>query len=171
MKEMLAAKLINQVLRLGVQTPDRIILALLSLVVLGAISVTRLPLNFLPKAEFPFIGVQIPYPNGVPGQVERYIARPVEEVLATLGGVQEVFSYSDDQTCFVGVQFEWGREVDVLRLVARGMTDAQIAETLFISARTVHKHLEHVFAKLGVRTRTAAVNRAFGHARGTAVRL
>jgi DNA-binding CsgD family transcriptional regulator len=54
------------------------------------------------------------------------------------------------------------REVEVLRLVAHGQTDAQIAEVLVVSPRTIHKHLEHVYEKLGVRTRTAAVHRAFG---------
>ena len=54
------------------------------------------------------------------------------------------------------------REAEVLRLVARGKTDAEIAAALVVSPRTVQKHLEHVYEKLGVRTRTAAVSRAFG---------
>jgi DNA-binding CsgD family transcriptional regulator len=52
------------------------------------------------------------------------------------------------------------RERDVLRWVAAGKTDRDIADILAISPRTVHKHLEHVYAKLGVETRTAAVMRA-----------
>jgi hypothetical protein len=43
---------------------------------------------------------------------------------------------------------------------AGGKTDADIAARLSISPRTVHKHLEHIYAKLGVETRTAAVMRA-----------
>ena len=49
------------------------------------------------------------------------------------------------------------REREVLELVAGGRTNAQIAEELFISAGTVRRHLENVFLKLGVHTRTAAV--------------
>jgi DNA-binding CsgD family transcriptional regulator/PAS domain-containing protein len=49
------------------------------------------------------------------------------------------------------------REAEVLSLVASGRTNAQIAEDLVISERTVQKHLEHVFRKLRVSTRTAAV--------------
>lgn len=48
------------------------------------------------------------------------------------------------------------RELEVLRFVAEGFTNRQIAETLFVSQRTVQKHLEHLFAKLGVHTRMAA---------------
>lgn len=52
------------------------------------------------------------------------------------------------------------REAEVLAWVARGKTNPQIARALWVSPRTVQKHLEHVFDKLGVRTRTEAAARA-----------
>jgi DNA-binding NarL/FixJ family response regulator len=48
------------------------------------------------------------------------------------------------------------REMDVLRSIAEGRTDREIAERLFISERTVHVHVRHVLAKLGVSSRTQA---------------
>lgn len=51
------------------------------------------------------------------------------------------------------------REGEVLRWVAAGKSDAQIGAILRISARTVQKHLQNVYDKLGVENRTAAVNR------------
>jgi ATP/maltotriose-dependent transcriptional regulator MalT len=48
------------------------------------------------------------------------------------------------------------REVDVLRLVAEGLTDLQIAERLALSANTVHSHLHSIYSKLNVTTRGAA---------------
>jgi DNA-binding NarL/FixJ family response regulator len=48
------------------------------------------------------------------------------------------------------------RERDVLALVARGFTDAVIAGRLGIAEATVHKHLEHVYRKLGVTNRVSA---------------
>jgi DNA-binding NarL/FixJ family response regulator len=51
------------------------------------------------------------------------------------------------------------REQEVVMLVADGLTNAQIAESLCISPGTVRRHLENVFSKLGVNTRTAAVAR------------
>jgi predicted ATPase/DNA-binding CsgD family transcriptional regulator len=53
------------------------------------------------------------------------------------------------------------REREVLRLLAAGRTDREIAATLFISIRTVERHVAHIFNKLGVHTRTAAVATAF----------
>lgn len=57
------------------------------------------------------------------------------------------------------------REGDVMHWLSRGKTDAEIAALLSISPRTVHKHLEHVYVKLGVETRTAAVMRALAMGR------
>lgn len=48
------------------------------------------------------------------------------------------------------------REVDVLRLLASGMTNRQIAATLAISPKTVGTHVEHIYSKAGVRTRAGA---------------
>jgi DNA-binding CsgD family transcriptional regulator len=48
----------------------------------------------------------------------------------------------------------------VLRLVAEGLTDAQVAEQLFISLRTVNAHLRSIYAKLGVGSRSAATRYA-----------
>ncbi len=56
------------------------------------------------------------------------------------------------------------REREVLRWAAAGKTDRDIADILAISHRTVHKHLQRVYAKLGVETRTAAVMRAIARA-------
>ncbi len=55
------------------------------------------------------------------------------------------------------------REVEVLQLVAKGMTDADVADALFISPRTVARHLQSVYNKLGVNSRTAATAFAFEH--------
>jgi DNA-binding NarL/FixJ family response regulator len=55
------------------------------------------------------------------------------------------------------------REIEVLRLVARGMTDAEVANQLFISPRTVSGHLQSIYNKLGVSSRVAATAFAFQH--------
>ncbi len=52
------------------------------------------------------------------------------------------------------------RESEILRLLATGMTDPEIADALFISVRTVEHHVASVYRKLGVRTRTAATSTA-----------
>lgn len=58
------------------------------------------------------------------------------------------------------------REAEVLYWVALGKTNREIGEILEISPRTVNKHLEHVFEKLGVETRTAAASLALSRTHG-----
>lgn len=62
-----------------------------------------------------------------------------------------------------GVESLTPRQVEVLRLLARGWTNAQIADELFLSRRTVHAHLREIFRKLDVSHRSAATRYAMEH--------
>lgn len=54
------------------------------------------------------------------------------------------------------------RELEVLRMVARGLSDKEVASTLGLSEHTVHRHVSNILGKLGMPTRTAAVAAATG---------
>lgn len=56
-----------------------------------------------------------------------------------------------------------GREVEVLRLIARGQTNKQVAASLCLSAKTVGRHIENLYAKIGARSRAAAALFAMEH--------
>ena len=56
------------------------------------------------------------------------------------------------------------REVEVLRLVARGLSNREIAEELVVSRRTAEHHVQHIYGKIGVSTRPAAAMFAMEHA-------
>jgi DNA-binding NarL/FixJ family response regulator len=59
------------------------------------------------------------------------------------------------------------REAEVLRLVARGLSNAEIARELVLSVRTVERHVANVYLKIGASGRTArAIATAWAHARG-----
>jgi DNA-binding CsgD family transcriptional regulator len=55
------------------------------------------------------------------------------------------------------------REVEILRLVASGMTNRVTAERLGLSIRTVDAHLRSIYAKLGIKSRSAATRYAVEH--------
>ncbi len=84
-------------------------------------------------------------------------ARPTVERIASL---QEGLSEAAKPRNPAGLTT---REVDVLRLVAQGLTDAEVAERLFLSRRTVGTHLTSIYNKLGVSSRSAATRFAVEH--------
>jgi DNA-binding NarL/FixJ family response regulator len=55
------------------------------------------------------------------------------------------------------------REVEVLRLVARGLSNRAIAGSLYISPRTAEHHVQHIYTKIGASTRAAAALFAMEH--------
>ena len=69
----------------------------------------------------------------------------------------------DDRTLLKRKLTVTEREAEVLLWIARGKSNRDIAEILDLSPRTVNKHLEQIYAKLGVRNRTQAVHVARQH--------
>lgn len=80
------------------------------------------------------------------------------ETFTALGARPDVESTAPGQSSRHGLS---DREIEVLRLVATGRSNRQIATTLFLSEHTVARHLQNIFVKLGVSSRTAAS--AFAH--------
>ena len=54
------------------------------------------------------------------------------------------------------------RELEVARLVAQGLTNKQIGQTLYVSERTAENHVQHILAKLGLRNRSQVAAWASG---------
>ncbi|MDP1526524.1 MAG: response regulator [Rhodocyclaceae bacterium] len=110
-----------------------------------------------------------------------YVTKPIRppEVLARIAAhlrtarqLQEALKASesiDDKTLvarLIALFRLTPREAEVLFWVIKGKTNRDIGEILSTSPRTVNKHLEHVFEKLGVETRTAAANMAMSRVGG-----
>jgi DNA-binding NarL/FixJ family response regulator len=55
------------------------------------------------------------------------------------------------------------REVEVLRLIAAGQSNSDIAEDLFLSVRTIERHISNIYAKINARGRADATAYAFSH--------
>ncbi len=108
---------------LALRRPVTTVMVFLALALIGLVSVRLLPLEKFPDIEFPGIFIQVPYPSSTPEEVERLITRPIEEVLATLSGVERMRSESNADGSEIFVQFAWGGEVSAKGIEARAKVD------------------------------------------------
>ncbi len=115
--------------KLSVSRPVTTFMLLVSIMVIGGIAMVRLPQAFLPALDIPYIGIVVPYPNSNPEQIEREIAKPVEEALATLSGVKRLRSTSTADNVEFELEFNWGEELDIVRMQVSEKMD-QIKRTL-----------------------------------------
>ncbi len=125
---------------LAVRRPITTAMLLLSVLLFGGIAMSRLPVAFLPEVDIPFIAIEVPYTNTNPAQVEREITKPLEETLATLSGIKKLRARSNADGAFVFMQFDWGKDLDVIRMQVSEKVDQlkpslpeQIGEVLIYS--------------------------------------
>ena len=108
---------------LSLRRPVTVLMFFVSMVVIGLIAATRLPLEQFPGIDVPFLFVQVPYAGSTPEEIERTITRPVEEALATIPGVQRMTSQSTADEATVMMEFAWIQDVAMTAIEARERLD------------------------------------------------
>ena len=108
---------------IALHRPVTTVVVFVAMAVVGLIASRLLPLEKFPDIEFPGIFVQIPYEGSTPEEVERLITRPVEEVLATLSGVERMFSSSSEGQSQIFLQFGWDQSMGAKGIEARAKVD------------------------------------------------
>ncbi len=103
----------------AIRRPVTMFMILACFIVLGVVSAKLLPLEYFPALDAPFIGVEIPYPNSTPEEIERQITKPAEEVLATISGIKQMTSESGSDGAFINLEFDWGVDANVKALEAK----------------------------------------------------
>ncbi len=110
--------------RISLQRPVTASMFFVSMLLIGLIAAFRLPLEFLPEVEAPFLYVDLPYPGSSPAEIEETITRPAEEALATLPGIKRMFSQSRSEGAGVFMEFQWDRDIQIAAADARERLDA-----------------------------------------------
>ncbi|MEO1201256.1 MAG: efflux RND transporter permease subunit, partial [Pseudomonadota bacterium] len=103
--------------------PVTTVVVFVALAMVGLIASRLLPLEKFPDIEFPGIFIQIPYEGSTPEEIERLITRPVEEALATLSGVEQMFSRSTENQAEIFLQFDWDQQMGAKGIEARSKVD------------------------------------------------
>ena len=97
--------------RLAIQRPVTMFMLSGVIVILGAISLTRLPVDLMPEFGFPTISVTVNYPGVGPLEMEQLVTRPLEQAASAVPGVEQVNSSSSEGRSQVRLNFGWGTDM------------------------------------------------------------
>ncbi len=98
--------------KLSVKKPFTILVAVVLVLVLGVVSVTRMTTDLLPNISLPYLMVVTTYPGASPERVEADVTRPLEGALGTVSGVENVYSTSSENFGMVQLEFAEGTNMD-----------------------------------------------------------
>jgi CzcA family heavy metal efflux pump len=80
--------------------------------VLGVIGLTRMPVNLFPEVSMPVVTAIVPYPGAGPAEVEDQVVRPIEDAVAGIEGLKEIYSTARESVGIVVVVFDMGAPLD-----------------------------------------------------------
>ena len=98
--------------KFSVKKPFTVLVAVLMILMLGVVSMTRMQLDLLPDMSLPYLLVITTYPGASPEKVESTISEPMESGLGTISGVKNVYSFSYENYSMVELEFEDGTDMD-----------------------------------------------------------
>src|SRR5947207_15796559 len=108
--------------RFSVTRPVAVTMRIAALVLLGAICLTRLPIDLLPAVSLPTVAIVTQWPNVAPEEIEAQVTRPIEQAVSSAPNMYQVSSSTVEGNSFVSIQFQWGYDIgqaaqDVMQLV------------------------------------------------------
>jgi HAE1 family hydrophobic/amphiphilic exporter-1 len=81
------------------------------IVLLGGISLTRLPVDLLPDVTYPTVTVRVGYPGVGPQEIEQILTRPIEQAVSAVAGLEQVNSTSQEGSSIIRLSFRWGTDL------------------------------------------------------------
>ncbi|MCA9651238.1 MAG: efflux RND transporter permease subunit [Myxococcales bacterium] len=100
----------------------------LIVLVLGGVSLGRLRIDLLPDVELPTVTIRTEYEGASPEVMEQRVTAVIEEIVATVPGVEEIESSSSEGNSSVKLTFGWGTDVDTAALDVRSTLEDEINE-------------------------------------------
>jgi HAE1 family hydrophobic/amphiphilic exporter-1 len=89
---------------ISIKRPVFATMIIMSFMVLGVVSMTRLGIDLFPEVNFPFVNVTVVYPGASPEEVETLVTRPIEDAVAGINGVKRLESDSRESLSRVGIE-------------------------------------------------------------------
>ncbi|MBF0240734.1 MAG: efflux RND transporter permease subunit, partial [SAR324 cluster bacterium] len=98
--------------QISVQRPVLITMLVMIVMILGGISLQRIPIDLMPEITYPTLSVITSYENAGPEEIENLITRPIEQAVSAVPGVEDVTSRSSSGSSLVRIAFTWGTNLD-----------------------------------------------------------
>jgi HAE1 family hydrophobic/amphiphilic exporter-1 len=114
--------------KFSVQRPIFTTMVVLIVVILGIVSLSRLRIDMLPDIELPTVTIRTQYEGASPEVMERLITQIIEEIVATVPGVETMTSESYEGNSNVRVSFAWGTNIDTAALDLQATIENEINE-------------------------------------------
>ncbi len=99
--------------RVAIKNPVFCTMVMFALMVMGAVSYFRLPIDAMPEVNLPFAFTVVQYPGASPQAVESDLTKPIENALNTISGVKKITSRSRENSSLVIVEFAMGTDIKV----------------------------------------------------------
>ncbi len=112
----------------SVRRPIFTTMVTLIVLVLGAVSLIRLRIDMLPDVELPTVTVRTEFEGASPEVVERLVTQILEEVVATVPGVEEIKSDSSEGSSSLSIRFAWGTDLDSAAIELQSQIESEIDE-------------------------------------------
>jgi hydrophobic/amphiphilic exporter-1 (mainly G- bacteria), HAE1 family len=102
--------------RLAINRPLSVLMLIVGLVLMGGVSYTKMKIDRFPAISFPAVFVNIPYPGAAPTDVEDLVARPVENAVSGLPGIDTITSTSSEGAVTLSIRFVEGTDTSAAAL-------------------------------------------------------
>ncbi len=114
---------INPIARFAVERRVTMTMIVLGIFVLGYLSLTRLPLEFMPSFSSNSMWVSAPYDSSSPDEVERLIVRPLEDIMGTINGIETLTATASANEGSVNITFKDNVDMDLAAVEVRDRID------------------------------------------------
>jgi HAE1 family hydrophobic/amphiphilic exporter-1 len=108
----------------AVRRPVATVAAVLAVVLMGSVSLSRLPVSLLPDVSLPVLTIRTVYTGAAAPEVSRFVAEPIEEAIAATPGLVELRSVSRNGEVTTTARFGWGTDMRGTVLTVRERLDA-----------------------------------------------
>ena len=103
--------IMKKIIEIVVKRPVTVLMVIVSILILGLISLSRLSIDFMPNMQVPYISINTRYKNAGPEEIEKSVTKIIEGAVATVNNIKNITSTSRENSSNVLIEFNWGADL------------------------------------------------------------